>query len=271
MSQPKDHGGSLIRLHRRAALALAASLATFGRVRAQTAPLIAAASDLKFALEELAAEFRDSHHAEVRLVFGSSGNFARQIRQGAPYELFLAADEDYVLALARDGYTRDQGDLYAMGRIVIMVPEGSPISVDAQLDGIDQALSAGQIIRFAIANPEHAPYGLRARQALEHRGLWQALQPYLVFGENIAQTVQFVVSGSASAGIGALSLVLAPTLAGRQRHAVIPSDWHEPLRQRMVLLAGAGAVAEQFYDWLKSPRARAIFRRYGFLSPGGDG
>jgi molybdate transport system substrate-binding protein len=261
----------VIRLHRRAALAFAASVATFGRVRAQTAPLIAAASDLKFALEEFAAEFRDTHHTEIRLVFGSSGNFARQIRQGAPYELFLAADEDYVLALARDGYTRDTGDLYAIGRIVVMVPVDSPIAVDPHLDGIEQALASGNLARFAIANPEHAPYGLRAKQALESRGLWPALQPYLVFGENIAQTVQFVVAGAVSAGIGALSLALAPTLAGRQRHAVIPADWHEPLRQRMVLLAGAGAVAAQFYDWLRGARARVILRRYGFLLPGEDG
>lgn len=271
MSRPEGRVPGGPRLGRRALFALAASLAASGRARARAAPLVAAASDLKFALEEIAADFLAATGNEVRLAFGSSGNFARQIRQGAPFELYLSADEDYVLGLARDGFTVDEGELYAIGRIVVMVPDGSPITVDPHLDGIEEALLSGRLERFAIANPEHAPYGARAKEALEHRGLWQALQPQLVFGENIAQTVQFIVSGSVSAGIGALSLALAPTLAGRHRHASIPADWHEPLRQRMVRLAGAGEVATRFCDWMRGERARAVFRRYGFLLPGEEG
>lgn len=271
MSRPEARPPGGPRLRRRALFALAASLASAGRARAGAAPLVAAASDLKFALEEIAADFLAATGHEIRLAFGSSGNFARQIRQGAPFELYLSADEDYVLALARDGLARDEGELYAIGRIVVMVPAGSAIGVDPRLDGIEQALASGRLGRFAIASPEHAPYGARAKEALEHRGLWQPLQPHLVFGENIAQTVQFVISGAASAGIGALSLALVPTLAGRQHHAIIPADWHAPLRQRMVRLAGAGAVAERFYDWLRGDRARAVFRRFGFRLPGEEG
>ncbi|GBD44013.1 Molybdate-binding periplasmic protein [bacterium HR40] len=255
-------------LRRRTVLLLVAGTFAIGVALAKEPPLVAAASDLKFALEEIAADFRAAKGADVRLVFGSSGNFARQIRQGAPFSLFLSADEAFVLGLARDGWARDAGVLYAVGRIAVAAAPDSPIAVDSRLDGIAAALAEGRLERFAIANPEHAPYGLRAKEALVYRGLWSELEPRLVYGENIAQTTQFVVSGSVPAGIVALSLALAPPLAGKLRYAAIPAEWHEPLNQRMALLRHAGPMAEAFYAWLQSERARAVFRRYGFLLPG---
>jgi molybdate transport system substrate-binding protein len=247
------------------AAALAAANAP---VHAQEPPLVAAASDLQFALEEVAAAFQAVTGEAVRLTFGSSGNFARQIRHRAPFEMYLSADEEYVLDLARDGFTRDDGALYAFGRIVILVPHGSPLEPDGSLEGLAAALTEGSIGRFAIANPEHAPYGRRAEEALRHRGLWEAIEPFLVFGENVSQAAQFATSGNAEGGIVAYSLALAPRVSALGSFELIPEEWHAPLNQRMVLLKEAGPAAERFYDYLQAPAARTILRRYGFVLPG---
>ncbi len=230
-------------------------------------PTIAAASDLQFALTEVAASFQAETGREVNLSFGSSGNFTRQIRQGAPYRMFLSADERFVLDLARDGFTRDEGVLYAEGRIVLIVPHGSPLEPDGSLENLRSALGEGVVSRFAIANPEHAPYGRRAQEALRHAGLWETIRARLVFGENVSQAAQFATSANAQGGIVAYSLALAPRVSARGRYALIPAEWHSPLRQRMVLLPDAGPVAERFYDYVRQPAARAILREYGFVLP----
>jgi molybdate transport system substrate-binding protein len=233
-------------------------------------PVIAAAANLHFAITELAGRFEAGTGHALRLVFGSSGNFARQIAQGAPFELFLSADESYVLDLARRGLTRDGGKLYAVGRIALFAPHGAPFEADAALDGLADALSRGDIDRFAIANPEHAPYGRAAEQVLRHRGLWEEMQPRLVLGENVAQAAQFAASGSTQGGIVPLSLVKVGSMQERGSHAVLPENWHEPLNQRMVLLPRAGIVAERFYAFLQTQAAADVFRSHGFASPPGS-
>jgi molybdate transport system substrate-binding protein len=248
-----------------AALALALPAARAG-AGAQV-PVIAAASDTQFAIEEIAADFAALTGMRVRLALGSTGNLARQIREGAPFELFLAADEHFIAELHRDGFTRDEGQLYALGRLVLKVPPGSPLAPDGTLADLRAALAEGRVARFAIANPEHAPYGLRAREALEHAGLWQGIQPFLVLGETVSQAAQFALSGNAEGGIIALSLALAPPVAALGDHGLIPAHYHAPLRQRMALLAGAGPVAEAFQAYLQSPAARAVLDRYGFVLP----
>jgi molybdate transport system substrate-binding protein len=250
---------------------LAAILLGTGSVASQTRePVIAAASDLQFAVEEIAAAFAEETGMRVRLSMGSTGNFARQIREGAPYEIFMAADERFIEDLHRDGFTRDEGDLYAVGRIVMMVPHGSTLRADGGLDTLAAAVEAGEITRFAIANPEHAPYGMRAEEALRRKGLWEAMQPYLVLGENVSQAAQFALSGNAQGGIIAYSLALAPNVRERGTYELIAEDWHEPLRQRMALLNNAGPVAEAFYDYINGPSAREIMERYGFVLPGDE-
>ena len=249
-----------------AALGLAtAPLAGHGQ---EDVPVIAGASDLQFALEEIAAAFEADTGKAVRLSMGSSGNFARQIRQGAPFEMYLSADESYVLDLHRDGFTRDEGDLYAIGRIVVIAPGGSPLEPDETLANLEALLAEGRITRFAIANPEHAPYGRAAREALITRGLWAALEPKLVLGENVSQAAQFATSGNAEGGIIAYSLALSAPVSALGEWALLPEEWHEPLRQRMVLLPNAGPVAQAFYAYVQEPAARAIFKRYGFVLPG---
>lgn len=252
----------------RQALATAAAVAAPG-LRGQTpAATVAAASDLKFALEEIAADFERARGARLRLVFGSSGNLSSQILQGAPFHLFLSADEAFVFRLADAGRTLDRGRLYAVGRIGLLVPQGSPLRPDGRLQDLRAAIADGRLRRFAIANPAHAPYGRRAREALQHAGLWDAVQPHLVLGENVSQAAQFATTGAVQGGLVAHSIALAPAVARLASFGLVPAQWHQPLRQRMVLLHGAPAAARDFHDHLATPAVQAALARYGFEVPG---
>jgi molybdate transport system substrate-binding protein len=237
-----------------------------GAVRLAAVP-VAAASDLKFALDEVAAAFLRDTGLLVRPVYGSSGNFLRQIEQGAPFELFLSADEDFIFRLAENGLTRDRGALYGVGRIVLFVPAGSSMDPASDLSGLRSALARDAGLRFAIANPEHAPYGRAAEQALRHAGLWESLQGRLVFGENVSQAAQFATSGNAQGGIFAYSLALSPAVQGRGRFELIDAGWHLPLRQRMALLDNATPAAVSFYEYMQQVAARRILGRFGFTLP----
>ena len=234
------------------------------------APNIAAASDLQFALQEVAINFTKQTGKAVKLSFGSSGNYRRQIAEGAPFELFLSADEAYVAALAKEGKTLDDGAMYAVGRIVLFVPKGSVLKADSALKDLAAALQDGRLKKFAIANPEHAPYGRAAREALTYAGLWNQIQSKLVLGENVSQAAQFATSGSTQGGIFAYAQAISPVIAQQGEFALIPAEWHAPLRQRMVLIKNAGDTAQAFYRYLQSPPAREIFKRYGFRLPTED-
>lgn len=243
-----------------------AGLALPGAAMAQ--PVVVAASDLKFALDELAARFTRDTGQALRLVYGSSGNLASQIAQGAPFELFLSADEALVLRLADSGHTLDRGRRYALGRIGLLLPAHSPLKADGELRDLAAAVRDGRLQRLAMANPDHAPYGQRAREALQHTGLWPALQGRLVLGENVSQAAQFALSGSVQAGIVAQSLALSPAVAeSKAQFVLIPSAWHQPLVQRMVLLKGASGGAKDFYAFLGSSASRVVLERYGFSIP----
>jgi len=246
---------------------VALSLTCLLPLRAQTPPTVAAAADLKFAVEEVAALFEKQSGQKLRLVFGSSGNFKTQILQGAPFHMYMSADEGFVYELADAGKTEDRGRLYAVGRIGIMVPPGSPLKPDGEFKDLAAALKDGRLQKFAIANPDHAPYGARAKESLQYAGLWNTIQPKLVFGENIAQTAQFATSGSTQGGIIALSLALAPAVAKTGSFQLIPESWHQPLKQRMVLVKGAPPAAKAFYEFISTPAAQAIMVRYGFAMP----
>jgi molybdate transport system substrate-binding protein len=245
------------------------ALAAPGRPSAapQAAATVAAASDLQFALDAIAKAFTAETGGRVTLVFGSSGNLARQAMNGAPFDLFLSADEAFVDMLAEGGYARDRGTLYGIGRIALFAPRDSPLAVDEQMNGLRALLAQKPNVRFAIANPEHAPYGRAAEAALRARGLWDPLQPGLVLGENVSQAAQFATTGGAVGGILAYSLVLGPALKDRGAHALIPESLHPPLRQRMVLLRRAGPAAQRFYEYLQRPATRARFAEYGFTRP----
>lgn len=248
------------------AVLAALSIATLA-TSAQSIPTLAAASDLKFAIEEVAAQFEIKTGNRLRLVFGSSGNFYSQILQGAPFQMFMSADEDYVFKLADANKTLGRGRAYALGRIGIMVPHGSALAADSDLKDVAAALKDGRLQKFAIANPEHAPYGARAREALQSAGLWSTIEAKLVLGENISQTAQFATSGSTQGGIIALSLAKSPSIAKLGEFALIPESMHKPLRQRMVLLKDAPPALRAFYEYLGTPAAQTIMVRYGFAMP----
>lgn len=235
--------------------------------RAEAAAAVAAASDLRYALDEIAAQFRrDTGHA-LRISYGSSGNYYRQILQGAPFELFMSADEAFVYQLHEAQRTEDRGVLYAIGRLVLFAPRAARWRADAGFEGFRAALAAGAVRRFAIANPEHAPYGRAAEQALRKLNLWDAARPVLVYGENVSQAAQFAASGSADGGLFAYSLAVSPAIAKQGAYVLVPEHLHEPLRQRMALVKGAGPGARSLYAYLQQPAARAVLGRYGFTVP----
>jgi len=219
-------------------------------------------------LVEVADAFKKETGQSVKLTFGSSGNFARQIRQNAPFQVFFSANENFVKDLAKDGFMRDAGELYAIGRIVLIVPKGSPLKADGKLADLQAALADGRVKKFAIANPEHAPYGARAEEALKTAGIWEAIKPKLVLGENVTQAAQFATSADTQGGIIAYSLALSPKVSALGSYELIPAEMHEPLRQGMGLTKNAGPTAVAFYEFAKSPSARKIFREFGFVLPG---
>lgn len=227
---------------------------------------IAAAADLKYALEEIVGAFRAGYPgAKVVVIFGSSGKFHAQIQNGAPFDLFFSADIAYPRELQDKGLAATPPKLYAIGRIVLwsLKPELAKLPL--------KSLPASPAIRkFAIANPDHAPYGRRAQEALQHEGAWEAMKPKLVMGENIAHASQYVDSGAAEAGIIALSLVKGPVLASKGGWTLIPDEWHAPLEQAYVTTARAkgNPLAAAFAAYMETPAARAVMRRYGFALPG---
>ena len=247
---------------------LGLAVALFPRAAAGQAPArVAAASGLNFALPAIADAFRRERGERVDLVFGASGTLARQIQDGAPFELFIAADEDFPRRLTAAGLTRGAGVVYAEGRLVLFAPTGSVLKVDAQLQGLTALVRSNGVTRFAIANPAVAPYGRAAESVLRHRGLWDSLRRTLVLGNTIAQAMQFATTGNAVGGLIAYSLVRSPDLANRGTFALIDASEHEPLRQRMVLLQRATPTAQRFYEYLQGPTARAVLERYGLSMP----
>jgi molybdate transport system substrate-binding protein len=227
-------------------------------------PAIAAASDLSSALPEIAELFRKETGHGVRLTFGSSGNLAQQIINGAPFEVFLSADEGYVARVSAAGRADGPGRVYAIGRIGLFIPKRSRIVADSQLAGLSAAVRSGFSGKFSIANPDHAPYGRAARDALVHAGIWEGVRQHLVFGENASQAAQFAVSGAAVGGIIPLSLAHTAAVRAAGTFTLIPAAWHQPLRQEAVLVRNASQTARTFFEFLRSPGARAVFERFGF-------
>jgi molybdate transport system substrate-binding protein len=226
--------------------------------------LIAVAASVQGAMEEIAGAWTRETGQRLNIAYGASGNFARQIQQGLPAELFLSADEGFALKLAEAGLARDTGVVYASGRLALLVPKASTLELDPQLRGLKAGW--GTVRKFAIANPELAPYGKAAREVLQAAGLWEQVQDKLVLGENIGQATQFVTTGAAQAGITALSLLTESEAGRNSRHVALPDSLHAPLRQRMVLLKRAGPAAAAFYQHLQSAPAKALLRKHGFTA-----
>ena len=259
---------SLLTITALASLLIAGMQAAENSPPAPTTELtVAAAADLKFAFDDVVKEFNEKNPAtKVSTTFGSSGNFFTQLQNGAPFDIFFSADIQYPKKLADAGLTTDAVFPYSIGQLVIWVPKSSPIDVK-QL-GIKALLEAAAS-KIAIANPAHAPYGRAAVAALQTFKVYDQVQPKLVFGENIAQTAQFVQSGAADIGILALSLAIAPKMAEAGCYWEVPLDDYPKLEQGGVILKSAKNLesARAFRDFVLSEPGRAILKRYGFILP----
>lgn len=228
--------------------------------------LVAAAADLAFALPEINQQFVATHPgADIKVSLGSSGNFSTQIQNGAPFQVYMSADEKYPRDLIAKGFAQaDSYTVYGTGRIALWT-----LKPDLDITSGLKALTQAAVTRVAIANPEHAPYGRAAQAALTQSGVWSAAQPKLVLGENIAQTAQFVQSGNVDAGIVAVSLLSSPKLQGVGRWVAVPDNLYPPLVQAAVVTkaGSSSALAREYVANLASPQARAILQRFGFTRP----
>ena len=229
---------------------------------AQAEITVAAAADLQFAFTDLARLFEEQSGHRVTLVFGSTGQLSQQIENGAPYDLIAAANIAYVEQLAgKKLVLEDSLAIYARGRIVLAANRQTGIPLTDLKDLLDP-----RIRHIAIANPEHAPYGTAAKQALEAAGLWQAIEPKLVLGENVRQALQYVQTGDAEAGIVALSVADVPEITW----TLIDDGLHQPLDQALAILASSPnpQAARQFIQFINGESGRPVMRRYGFILPG---
>src|SRR5579863_4528130 len=227
---------------------------------------VAAAADLQFAMQDVAARFEKQTGKRVKVIYGSSGNFFQQIQNGAPFDMFFSANLDYPRKLEAAGLT-EPGSFYeyATGRIVIWVPTDSKIDLSSGM----QVLLDSSVKKIAIANPEHAPYGQAAVAAMQKENIYEKVKNKFVFGENISQTASFVVSGSADVGIVALSLALSPNMKDKGRYAEIPAGEYPPIKQACVILSGSRnkVTAQQFLLLLKTDAIRELLENYGFDVP----
>ncbi len=226
--------------------------------------LIGAASDLKFALDSILVIFNRANQQSVQVTYGSSGKLYEQISNGAPFDLYFSAAITYPRLLKEKGFAASEVYPYGIGRLVLWSKR-----IDPNVSGME-SLRSSALKKIAIANPDHAPYGKRAMEALNHYGLETSVQGKLVLGENISQTAQFVTSGAADIGVIALSLALSPTMNRMGgKYFLIPEESHQSLLQGAIITrkAGKNALAKSFFDFEKGEQATAILAYFGFTKP----
>lgn len=222
---------------------------------------VGAAADLSRAFREIAPLFERTENVKVTLVLGSTGHLAKQAENGAPFDVFAAADERYIRDLETSGAVAPGSRaLYAIGRVAIWTKRGSP-----PVRSIHE-LAESRFRKIAIANPLHAPYGRAAKEALTRAGLWSTVETRLVYGENVMQTLQYAQSGNADAAFVALSIAKG---SGGD-YILVPESLHTPLRQALGILSQSEnpALAAKFAKFINGPNGRSIMRKYGFLLPG---
>lgn len=246
------------------ALLMVAVLLSQGQARTQEREIrVAAASDLQFAMENLAAHFEKRTGMKVDVTYGSSGNFFSQIQNGAPFDVFFSADVDYPRKLEAMGLGAPSSlFIYGVGRLVIWMPADA--KEDVAQEGWNALLSPG-VQKISIADPEHAPYGRAAVAALKNAGVYQRVRAKLVYAENISQAAQFVQSGNAQAGILAKSLAASGAMENGKRWDV-PADLYPAIEQGAILLkcAGNNAKAKAFLEFVRGPAGRSALEQFGF-------
>jgi molybdate transport system substrate-binding protein len=226
---------------------------------------VAVAANMKEAFVEIQHAFKAKGGSDLRVVYGSSGNFAAQILNGAPFHLLISADEYFPLELYKQGKTVDEGVIYAVGKLALITKPGSEIKVTDSKADLIRAISRAN--KIAIAKPEVAPYGKAAVEYLKAEGLWEIAQEKLIYGDNIGVATMYVVSGAADLGFTALSLAKSGEAAKSTHFILLNSQLYEPIRQRMVLMKGAPQDAKALYQFMQTPQAKSILQRYGYTTP----
>lgn len=243
------------------------SLATFffaSLVNAQQATVVVAAN-MKPAMDEIYQQYKTAGGQDLRIIYGSSGNFARQIQQGAPFNLFVSADENFPLSLHRQGLTVDEGKVYAIGRLALIAHKSRNMKLSLNPAELKKVIDDTN--KIAIAKPDLAPYGKAAIDFLNSLGLYESAKNKIVFGENISSATMFVTSGSAGLGLTAYSLAKSKEVMQTADHLLIPENLHEPIKQRMVLLKSPPKPIMDFYTHLQSPKAKDVLRAHGYSTP----
>lgn len=233
-------------------------------VHAQTTT-IAVASNMKDAFAAIQTEFKSNHAGDFRVVYGSSGNITTQILNGAPFSLFISADEAYPLELFKRKVALDEGQVYAIGKIALLSNTSKGIALGTSKATIANAIQKAN--KIAIAKPELAPYGKAAIDYLKAEGLWDTAKTKLVYGDNISVASMYVASGAADIGFTALSLALSPDIAKETQYLILSPTSYEPIKQRMILLKNPPPVATALYQFMQSPKARSILQSYGYQIP----
>ena len=255
---------------------LAASMSVLGAAAAQEnapaaktseAPSIAAAASLRYALDEIAKRFERETGKSVKLTYGATGNLVTQIEASAPFQVLFAADEKSVKKLAAGGLTDGDPVVFAQGALSIAAPKESAVGVDADMNGLKEALAAGTVKHISIANPETAPYGRAAQEALGRAGLLEQAQPLFVVGENIGQAATFISTGAADVGFIAKSLAISQEIAPRIRSAVLPQTLYAPINHGLAVIKGAGETAKAFVAFVRGPKGREVLEASGFSVP----
>jgi molybdate transport system substrate-binding protein len=231
---------------------------------AQQATVVVAAN-MKPAMDEIYQQYKVAGGQDLRIIYGSSGNLARQIQQGAPFNLFVSADESFPIALHRQGLTVDEGKVYAIGRLALIAHKSNKLKLSLNPEDLKKLIN--QSNKIAIAKPESAPYGKAAIQFLNNMKIDELAKTKIVFGESISSATMFVNSGSAGIGLTAYSLAKSKEVAQVADHLLIPENLHEPIKQRMVLLKNPPKAIVDFYAYLQSAKAKDVLRTHGYSSP----
>lgn len=246
-------------------LSFFASLLMWANVALAQSTTVAVAANMKDAFSDIATTFKASDKQEMKVVYGSSGNFTAQIMNGAPFSLFIAADEHFPLELYKNGKTVDEGLVYATGKLVLISKSSSGLALVGNKAEIARAIVKAN--KVAIAKPELAPYGKAAVEFLKNEGLWDLAKDKLVYADNIGVATTYVVTGAADLGFTALSLAKSPEVSKETNFILLDGKLYEPIRQRMVLIKGAPQEAKDLYQFMQGAQAKSILRKYGYSTP----
>lgn len=237
------------------------SCSLFAGLTHAQATFVVVAANMKDAFTEIQNQFQKENKGELKVIYGSSGNFASQIMNGAPFHLFISADEQYPLELFKKGKTINEGTVYAIGKLALIANKGKGIALDGSKGKMADAIKKAN--KIALAKPELAPYGRASVEYLKANNLWELANSKIVYADNIAMAAMFVTTGSADIGFTALSITKSPALA-RQISSVELNDGYQPIKQRMVLIKNATPDAVRLYEFMQAPKAKEILRAHGY-------